>query len=543
MQCNQDNCGGDGAYVGFAYSGTSGPTSTVSSVQSFATVNPTISDGYASYGALQSGFPTYAYPFRTEYYTTGVSTPTLRDTDGHYMNWVTDGSNRVTQTQVCTVTPASGSSCPTANLLVTNESWDGANNRTQIVDPRGGVTDMAYAGNLLVGNRAAPAVSGYARPTTSIDYGSYGNVTAVCDPALVHSEAQGLERTVHTGNQHDLLLQSVLERACRRGIHVSALRAVRRVELDDVSRGIHHTDLLQLAPQGGTDYGLPTKALGASSISQFDGTSRTPEASLTYDANGNVRMHADRRRNGNVSGAAVAVNTYDALGRLTAAADPDDASLAGACTGKTAGIAGSSIVTRSTYYADGSLQTTQLPSQAAASAGTVFAYDLDGNPTSEAPYIGSPSSPQTATMRRWFDGLDRLVETQEPPDPNTTGDLPISLRYVYDLSQNGTAGSATTLNGTSVSAFGNMFDTEKNTPTGWTDFTFSAFDSADRLTTKYAFAPCPAQTGVVGPIYCSQPAYATRYYWDSSSANPSFTGKGLLVATTDGVGRHAPVRL
>ena len=51
--------------------------------------------------------------------------------------------------------------------------------------------------------------------------------------------------------------------------------------------------------------------------------------------------------------------------------------------------------------------------------------------------------------------MDRLVETQQPADPATPGDIPISLRYLDDLSQ---GGSATTLAGAAVTAHGNLFD-------------------------------------------------------------------------------------
>ena len=82
-----------------------------------------------------------------------------------------------------------------------------------------------------------------------------------------------------------------------------------------------------------------------------------------------------------------------------------------------------------------------------------------------------------------------------------------------------------------------MFDTVKNTPTGWIDFTYSAFDSADRQTYAYAFAPCPVQSGATGAVYCSQTPYATRYDWDSSpSLNPNFSAPGLLIATLDAAG-------
>lgn len=544
-QCNVDNCGGDGAYLGIAVSGSSAATSAPTSIQHFAVVNPTINDGYAAYGAIQSGHPTYAYAYRTDYYNfaswtqftqTGSRLSTYRDTDGHMFQWFVDASGRPTQTQVCRASSAQGTQCANTDWLWTSQTWDANNNLVASIDVRGAETDMAYdaAGN-VVAVAQPPQYSGYARPTTLIDYDSHNNVTAVCDPALVHASALDWNGTNYSGGS-DSYCSSHFSTG-----HVSALYSSPSYEpygeLTSLTSASGYTRQIayNTGPQGGTDFGLPTNFTVAAPITQFGASSRQPSSSFTYDTHGNlICLQADAGANG-VASSATTVATYDSLNRVTAMSDPDDASLPGSCS-KTAGIAGSTIVTRSTYYPDGSPQTTQSPSQAAANSGTVVSYDLDGNETSEAPYTGTPSSPQTATMRRWFDAVGRLVETQEPADPNTSGDLPISLRYVYDLSQNGTSGTATTVNGTTLTGFGNMFDTEKNTPSGWIDFTFAAFDSADRVTTTYAFAPCPAQLSVLGAVYCSQAPYATHYYWDSSSLNSSFSGNGLLVATMDGMG-------
>jgi YD repeat-containing protein len=534
VQCNQDNCGGDGAFVGFGYSGSSAQTATIASLQTFAVVNPSFNDGFAAYGPLQQGFPTYAYAFRTEYYTTGVTTPTFRDTDGHFVNWVVDGTGRPTQTQVCTVSPSPGASCPTSSMLVTNEIWDNSNNRIAITDPRGVRTDMSYDGS---GNVVAIAQSAqyqnYARPTTLIDYDSFNNIVAMCDPALVHSAGADWNGQ-YSGGSHSYCSSQFASNHPSTQYSYPAQQPYGEVVSLTSAGGYVRQFSYDASAQGGSDYGLATRISAASSMTQFDQTTRQPTLSATYDLNGNTVCS---QSNAGAAGTATTVMTYDALNRLTASADPDDASLAGSCSSKAAGIAGSSVVTRQTYYLDGSLATVQSPDEAAVGFGTVYTYDADGNQISEAPYNQTPQNAQTARVTRWFDAVGRLIETQQPPDPGTTGDIPISLRYIYDLSQNQTSG-ATSLSGAVVHAHGNLFDTLKNKPGGWIDFTYSAFDSADRVTTDYAFAPCPAQQGPpapVGAIYCSQPAYGTRYDWDSSTLT-SFTAPGLVVATLDGAG-------
>ena len=527
---SSSGCGYDGSFLVFFFSGSSAATSAVNSVYHGATVNPTISDGtntplypgYVPDGLNYSNF-------LIEYFTTGVTTPTLRDTDGRMVNWVVDGNGRPTQTQQCTESVSQGQQC-TGSWLVQNESWDANNNRIGIVDPRGGVTSMFYdsGGNAVAIEQPRP-YQGWNPPTTLIDYDSFGNVTAVCDPALVYNYWLG---------QYDAGADNYCSSQFGTANHWNAQYAYPSYqpygELISVTSPSGYTRSISYDPsaQGGDDYGLPTGVLGAS-IAQFDQSTRRPSESAKYDVNGNVICASRDAGTGAASSIATTVLTYDGLNRLTAAADADDASLPGSCA-KAPGIGGSSIVTRRTYYADGSVATTQTPSEAARNSGTVYTYDLDGNEASQSPYTGSPQNAQTPLMRRWFDGAGRLVETQQPADPATPGDMPIALRYRYDLSKSGTA---STLAGAAVVAHGNLFNTLKNTPSGWIDFSYAAFDAADRTTARYAFAPCPAQSGgPTGAIYCSQPAFRTRYDWDSSSLNPDAPAPGFIVATLDGVG-------
>jgi len=525
--------GSDGGYIALGYNGTDAHSATVSYLAHVANVNPPIADGSGS-STLQSGYPTTPYNFYNEYFTTGAFASTYRDTNGHVTNWVIDGRGRPTQTQVCTITPAPGTPCPSQSLLVMNESWDINNNRTAVVDPRGGETDAAYdaAGN-LVAIAQPQQYQGYGRPTTLIDYDSSNNVTAECDPVFVHSHGADWSGQYSGGLDNYC---SALGSANHPHAGYTYPSYEPNGELTSVTSARGYTTSIYYDPaaQGGVDYGLPTKISGAL-IQQFDQTTKQSSTSATYDASGNVMCGQTDAGTGAAALAATTVMTYDSLNRLVASADADDASLTGSCSAKVSGIAGSSIVTTRTYYPDGSLATTRTPSEAALNYGTTYTYDIDGDPMSEAPYVSSPQNPLTARVKRWFDGTDRLIETQQPADPATPGDIPISLRFLYDLSQ---GGSAVALAGAAVTAHGNLFDTVKNTPTGWIDFRYSAFDASNRVTMAYAFSPCPAQTGSPGgAIYCSQSAYATRYDWDSSPAlNPGVSAPGLLVAMLDATG-------
>jgi YD repeat-containing protein len=532
--CNVGACGSDGAVLYFGFTGSSASSSLLSSITHTANVNSTVADGTAS--PLQAGYRTDVYAYLTEYFTTGVTTPTLRDTDGHMTNWVVDGSGRPTQTQECTVSLSQGQQCiDNAHWLIKAESWDANNNLISVTDPAGNRTDAAYdaAGNVVAIAQPSPS-QGAARPTILIDYDAFGNVLGICTP--VETPPSGAWAGQYTAGS-DSYCSSLLGTAnhAQYGYTYPSYEPYGEPTSETSPSGYTRTVAYDAAAQGGADYGLATRRYGPQ-ITQFDQTPRTPSSSAAYDSNGNVVCaRADS------SSSAASIMTYDSMNRVLASADPDDASLTSGACAKSAGLPGSAIVSTNTYYPDGSLATSQSPSQAAASfcsggcltAGTLYTYDLDGNPIAEAPYHSSPASPLTPTMRRWFDGAGRLIETAEPSDPNTSGDIAILIRYIYDLSQSGTA---TTRSGAGVTAHGNVFNVQKNTPTGWTDFTYSAFDAANRVTNAYAFAPCPYVSGASGPIYCSQGAFVTRYDWDSSPLT-SITAPGLLVASLDGLGQ------
>jgi YD repeat-containing protein len=170
------------------FSGGSAATSTLNTLYHGGTVNPVILDGVAN-SALQPALSTAYSNFVIDYYTTGVTTPTFRDTDGHMTNWVVDSSGRPSQTQECTTSSGQGTTC-TGIWLLTNETWDANNNLVATKDARGYETDFAYDANGNTIAAAAPQTTtsqGTFRPTTLYDYDTFNNITAYCDQTETHA--------------------------------------------------------------------------------------------------------------------------------------------------------------------------------------------------------------------------------------------------------------------------------------------------------------------------------------------------------------------
>ena len=527
--------GADGAYTAFLFNGSVQSSSTVWAIGRAGVVNPTIPDGSSSQ-VLQPAYPGGYQLYIVEYYTTGVATPTFSDSDGHAINWVVDSLQRPTQTQVATSTSTFWGTTYT-NYLVSNLSWDANDNLVAFVNPAGFETDAAYdsAGNIVA--LADPTTSvnnnfSYAsyRPTRLFDYDGYSNVVAYCDPVETHPN--GDWNGQYSGGS-DSYCTSLLGTTNHLRMSYVYPAAEPYGELSTIVSPSGYVRSIAYDPsaQGGADYGLATRLYGGA-VTQFDNTGRTPSKSAAYDVQGNtVCLKAD-----SASGAAT-VMSYDSLNRVIAAADPDDASMSSAACSKAAGLSGSTIVSAWTYYANGAVASTQSPSQAAHTSGTAYIYDLDGNQLQRAPYNPTPQSTQTPLLKRWFDGADRLVETFQPADPTTSGDLPLSTRYIYDLSQ---GGSGTTISGASVPAHGNLYEIQKNKPGGWIDFSYAAFDLGDRVTASYNYAPCPVGSGS-GAVYCAQSPFTTQYTWDraggfDNNGNFAYGLPGLLASVTNGLG-------
>jgi YD repeat-containing protein len=511
---------GDGAYLAFAYTGSSVVASALTGIAHVGVMNPTPADGTNT--VLQPGYSTGPVNYRTDYYMTGVSTPTYRDTDGHMTNWVVDGLGRPTQTQECTASTNQGQQCiDPQHWLVSNESWDANNDLVSEVDPRGYETDYAYdaMGNTIaVAEPQSTTSQGTFRPTKLYDYDANNNVVAYCDEGETHAAGGDWTSPPAASDSRCSTLAAGVP-------HFTAMYTnpshEPNGELASMTTplGYARRFAYSASQQGGTDYGLPTAVTG-DLFTQFDGTSLTPTQSFWYDANGLPRCYSN--------GQGTTVINVDALGRTTMVADGDDSSAnSGSICGKSGGQAGWNTQTTYAYFADGSLQSSQTPAQRAAGVSTTFTYDLDGDETSETHYFGcTPGNTCTpGVTNKWYDGADRLVEVGLPHDPS--GDAYSSTwltRYMYDLSSGGTVSLA----GTSFRAYGGLYKTQESVPPAgsstavWTDQKGSAFDALDRETVKYTFSP-------------SSPTVlrATTNSYDASG-----NSLGLLASTTDPLGEN-----
>jgi YD repeat-containing protein len=455
-------------------------------------VNPSIPDGTNT--SLHPGYVPDALNYSNylfEYYTTGVSTPTFRDTDGHMTNWAVDGTGRPTQTQQCTASANQGQQC-TGTWLVSNESWDADNNLISSIDPRGNETDYSYdaMGNETeVGEPLVATSAGTFKPTKMYDYDGFNNVVGYCDQAETH--AAGLDWN-GGGTSSDSPCGGRVS-----GAHWRATYAYPSYEpngeLSTMTTPLGYTTTFgySATQQSGADYGLPTSVTGASFI-QLDGSQSTPGQTFWYDAPGNLRCYS--------KGNGTYVLSYDSLGRMTSEADPDDSSASGgSICGKNSGQAGWNTQSTYTYFADGSKASSQTPSERAFGVATAYTYDLDGNVGTETTHHGCvPGNACNGAMStKWYDGGDRLVEVKQTPAGSDAGQW--LTRYTYDL----TAGGTVTISGSSAgfNAYGNLYKTQTYVPginsAAWTDKQGSAFDALDREVKKFSYTV--SETTNIGP--------------------------------------------
>lgn len=196
---------------------------------------------------------------------------------------------------------------------------------------------------------------------------------------------------------------------------------------------------------------------------------------------------------------------------MKTAADPDDSagSGSGVCT-KTGAQPSWNTTSHTDYFADGSVKSKQSASQFTAGVATTFTYDLDDNLKSETRHHGclSTSSCTAGVTSKWYDGVDRLVEVQQPYDATDIQAYPWSTRYIYDLS----VGNVTAYRGMGLRGYGNLVSTQEllsgtvwepafgqyygiGTAT-WTDVRATSFDALDRPVSSYeaAFGDQPKST-------------------------------------------------
>lgn len=489
--------GGEGGYTNFLYDASN----RVTGVQLIGTANWTIPDGTGT--LLQPGmasgwqtiaYTTFAYPSTTE--------TSLTDIDGHATNWFYDSLGRVTQTQDWT-----GSL-----WLVTSASWDGNNNLTESIDARGYATDYAYDSNGNATAVALPTVTtnqGTFRPTSLYSYdrtNNANNIVQYCDPVETH--VLGQDWTANPGTSDSLCPNQ--SGATRYSWDYSdGAEPFGRLSNSYTPLGYHRSFSYSTGAQGG-DFGLPSDVNG-DSMTQSDGTTRSPHQSFAYDANGNLMSYS--------AGVGSTTLSYDSLNRVTAVTDPD------------------SVTARTCYYPNGQVQAKQSAAQYALDGGVVcgshsvsFTYDSDGDLSTEIHHFGN----QAGTTTKYYDGADRLVEVAQPHD--SSADLfayAWLTRYLYDLTQ----GNTVSADGATFHAYGNLFKTQEYLPSNpviaanttpaspiWTDLRGASFDALERPSVTYenSFGTVPKSTNT----------YDTNGYYGLLSQTQNAMGQQMIPSYT-----------
>ncbi len=487
--------GSDGGYTTFAFDGTSGAIRYIDHV---GVVNFTPNDGTGQLLQPTAITPNQDFMYRQDAFTPGSGTSTWSDTDGHSVVYYYNSVGSVVERQENT-----GS-----QMLTTYQVWDStSNNLTSTTDANNKVTYYFYdqSGNAI--EVAKPSVSNSDGnppnfyPTELYSYDSYNNVTAFCDAHFTHT--QGLDYQGSAPNQSDSLCPSVPAGAT---ILTYANQGANSYEPDGelstittpmgYRRVFTYATMNQLVgdngnSQGNTiDFGLPTAITASQAISQSDGTLRTPLQTFSYDVYGNVKSHGTGYGNtcSNVFGGGGADATfywYDSMGRAKKEEDAD-------C-----------VVYSRSFYLDGSLETTQSPSQAADNISSTYTYNADADEIGETHYhgcvVGYPQDcARGGLTQKWYDGADRLVEVQQPQNPyGEYYPFPWETRYIYDLSKQGAKYNVTLGNDSSLQAYGNLYETLEYLPgiiwnsfsqpsTGsWIATKGTTYDGIDREIAKY----------------------------------------------------------
>jgi RHS repeat-associated protein len=549
--------GSDGSYEAFSYSGNA-----IASVQSFGWINPTINDGVNSTGPIQSAFAAnYGInsPYRTVTIVNSTASPmptplpapapaptgiaacsasqstTWYDSDGHESLYCFDSANRVVQSDDWT----------NSLWLTTVKTWDATNDLLSTTDARGNESDMAYDGNGNAVMVARPArSSGTFRPTATYAYDANNNVVAYCDPAWNDINGHDYKGTTIPACPTTWPNSPASPGPTLMTVKVQSYEPFGELATTTTPMGYLETYFFAASQQGGSlDFGLPTSVIGTT-ITQFDQSKVTPTRDFVYDQVGNLICYS---KNG---GTGWWILQYDSgsLGRVLAIADPDDDPAASGISqptcAKTAGISGATITTTKTYFADGSVATSQSPDNRAAGVAESFTYDPDGDVLTDLQHFGTASVPggALAYTQKWYDARDRLVELREPDaqsPPIFSSPAPTldkwTTRYLYDLTQ---GGSVSFNGGTGFFAHGNLFKTLKNQ----VDSAATAFDALDRPVAKYGLQPgnslfnspttlvydsLPALLGLLGAQ--TDPLGETKsftYDNDGSTLTENFAGDG-----------------
>ena len=472
-----------------------------------------------------------------------VGTTTMCDSDGHASVWDADGSDRVTSTQSWTGTA----------WLVTSQTWDSSNNLTSTTDANGNATKYGYDNNTSLGYdccgnmvemqlpNPGDIAGGSLLPLSYYSYDSNFNVAAYCDP--VYNQSKGNNWDPSPGGKDNLCPVG--------GKNTTTLTYnTPSIEpfgcLSTVSKPSgYQTDIWYTNQSGGCGSGLPQKVFADQLITNYDGTTRIPTQDFTYDGKGNLQTYDKGQGSGGAAQDSWTLN-YNNDNRLIQKTNND------------AQFPTWTVTSMSCYYPDGSLFYTETPSQwvndtkppcpsiqtmlsgpqTPPQHATAYYYDLDGNQIKVVTHKGCSQSnacpapqPNSAcnsggtsdigTTCKYYDGLDRLVETAEPYDTRSmqSGNNPPQKyefytfrwmnRYIYDLSQNGATAnlhvsdSTNTISG--IVAYGNLYKTQEYlaqttgmlaslnnaqnlSPHGWNDVRGTSFDALDRPVGKYELA-------------------------------------------------------
>ena len=463
---------------------------------------------------------------------------TMCDTDGHSSIWMLDGSDRVTETQDATGDPNSG-----VPWIVTAQGWDSNNDLTSTTDANGNATDYGYdsggSGDMV--EMQLPSATDFfvnnatitLSPLSYYSHDGNHNITAYCDP-------------VWTNNNNKTWNNSPGESLCPSGNNKTTQLSY---NYDDSNEPLgcltgiakpsgYSTTISYTGGSGNCGLGLPNQEQGAA-IAQYNNVTRTPTQNFTYDAYGNLLTYNKGRDNS---------NNIDYS--WTLAYSPDNQLVQSTENDSLIPLTESSM---SCYYPDGSVFYTETPSQrhqdsdptcpstntllagpaSPQSHANAFYYDLDGDQVKTITHKGcdtntacpglvsqtvcnnSETSNPIGTTCKYYDGLDRLVETVAPYDTRQfSGGANYEFysfrwmdRYIYDLSMSGGSAELTISDETGSTSrfagYGDLYKTQEYLPQstsmvatynqsypnpGWSDVRGTSFDALDRPVSKYELA-------------------------------------------------------
>jgi YD repeat-containing protein len=505
-------------------------------------LNFTPSDGLSPGEPLHPGQPTtwqnwyttnFIYGHGSGCSTSSTGTTTMCDTDGHGTTWTIDSSYRVTQTSDSTGT-AEGLS------IVTGQGWGTNNDLISTTDANNNMTQYGYVNGNAV-EVQQPSVSdiynqsGSYNPVSYYSYDPNNNVTSYCDQ-VYNQKLGNAWKPNPTATMCPASGNGIASFTFVTGTNepFGCLTAMQRP-------GGYSTTISYWQGTGTCGVGLPATVQGAQ-VTQYDQSTRTPIQDLAYDGYGNLSTY-DK-----------GMGTQGLQGSWTLGYNKDN--VLTQRTNNDATITNAVITSMSCYYPDGSLFYTETPSQwtsdtnpicpststllggpaSPPSYATAYYYDADGdqieaithkgcstaincnNPTSMTACASGQSNP-TGTTCKYYDGLDRLVETAQPYDTRsfTSGSKqPYEFygfrwmnRYIYDLSQEGGSANLNISDSTgtisNLVAYGGLYKTQECLPPQndgkqlnynsgtynsctFLDVRGNSFDGFDRTIGKYELA-------------------------------------------------------